>query len=206
MFCRERTSTQYKRYVSKCFPLPEMRYRKARGTNVNAPHIAGHNFVFGGKKMINGHFYFIKNSFYDSLSDCNLMTNKGNDFDCCGGRPCHYCFEYEDYFWMIPISSQVDKFKSIYQHKIEKRGFCDTIRFGYINGKERAFLIQNCFPVTKEYIDEEYKINKNTVSVTISEDLSKELNGLLRKVIRCYANGQIIPLTKIDKIMKFLNK
>ena len=38
--------------------------------------------------MVDGHFYFIKDSFYENLSDCNLMANKGNDVEG-GGRPCN---------------------------------------------------------------------------------------------------------------------
>ena len=155
--------------------------------------------------LINGHFYFIKDSFYESLPDCNLMVNKGNDIER-GGRPCHYCFKEMNYYWMVPISSQIEKFHEIYKKKVEKRGYCDGIRFGYVNGYERAFLIQNCFPITEDYIDEEYKINNNSVPVTISEKLSKELNGLIRKVIRLYNKGINIPLTNLEKIINFLNE
>lgn len=127
--------------------------------------------------MIDGHFYFVKDAFYQSLPNCNLMENKGNDVGEKCGRPCHYCFRYKDYYWMIPISSKVDKFHQIYNKKVAKRGFCDMIRFGYVNGHERAFLIQNCFPITDKYIDEEYKIEKETVAVTVSQELSNDLNG-----------------------------
>jgi len=153
--------------------------------------------------MINGHFYFIKNSFYENLTDCNLMTNKGNDVER-GGRLCHYCFKDIYYYWMIPISSQIKKFHEIYNKKIERRGYCDGIRFGYVNGNERAFLIQNCFPVTENYIDEEYKINNNSISVIVPKKFSNELNGLIRKVIRLYDKGINMPLTCLDKIFYFL--
>ena len=155
--------------------------------------------------LINGHFYFVKDAFYEALADCKLMANKGNDIER-GGRPCHYCFKEMNYYWMVPISSQIEKFHEIYNKKVEKRGYCDGIRFGYVNGNERAFLIQNCFPITEIYIDEEYKINNNSVSVTISEKFSKELNGLIRKVIRLYNKGINMPLTNLEKIINFLNE
>lgn len=194
-----------KRYVTKCFPLPEMRFIKARGTNI----VFGASLIWRGtcferNQMKNGHFYFIKDSFYDALPDCRLMTNKGYVTGEKGGRPCHYCFEYEGVYWMIPISSKIQKFQAIYDSKIKKRGYCDTIRFGYVNGQKRAFLIQNCFPVTQDYIDEEYTINQGTIPVTVSGDLSKELDALLRKVIRLYNSGKCIVLTDLDKITHFL--
>ena len=151
--------------------------------------------------MVNGHFYFIEDVFYNSLPNCGLMTNKGTN-----GRPCHYCFEYDNYYWMIPISSQIDKYRSIYNHKITKYGRCDGIRFGYVNGEERAFLIQNCFPVTEKYVKNEYRINNNTTPVTISKKLSKELNRLLRKIIRLYKNGKNIPFTNLDEIISYLSR
>ena len=192
-----------KRYASKCFPLPEMRYIKARGANdYMCLAYAGH--IVLEVIMEDGHFYFIKDEFYDNLPDCNLMTNKGYGVQGTGGRPCHYCLKYDDYYWMIPISSKVEKFRNIYNNKIAKRGYCDTICFGFVNGEERAFLVQNCFPVVEQYIDCEYRVNKNTVSVTVSTELSSELNGLVRKVIRLYESGIIIPLTKLDRIMDFL--
>lgn len=154
--------------------------------------------------MINGHFYFVKDIFYDSLPNCGLMANKGSEFENRGGRPCHYCIKYKEYYWMIPISSKVDKYEEIYNKKVEKRGYCDNIRFGYVNGNKRAFLVQNCFPISEKYIDEEYRINNSTVAVTVSEDLSHDLNGLIRKVIRLYEKGINIPLTQIDKILEFL--
>lgn len=157
--------------------------------------------------MISGHFYFVKDEFYDKLPNCNLMTDKGLDIENnIGGRPCHYCFQYEDYFWMIPISSKTEKFHKIYNDKIKKRGYCDTIRFGYVNGHESAFLIQNCFPITEVFIDEEYKVNKNTISITITKELSNELNGLIKKVIRLYKKGIIVPLTDLKTIINFLNQ
>lgn len=156
--------------------------------------------------MISGHFYFIKDEFYDNLPDCGLMANKGYTIGENGGRPCHYCFIYDEFYWMIPVSSKISKYHRIYEEKVEKRGYCDTIRFGFINGKERAFLIQNCFPVTEEYIDEEYTIDKGKVVVTVHDSLSNELNKLVKKVIRLNKKGIRIVMTDIDKIIDYLEK
>ena len=155
--------------------------------------------------MENRHFYFIKDEFYEALSGCNLLTNKSEDVDNPHGRPCHYCFYCDEYYWMIPISSQVKKYKSIYDKKMDKWGNCDTIRFEYVNGEKRAFLIQNAFPVTEKYIKEEYKVHHNTIPVVANKDLSNELNSLIKKVIRLYKNGINMPLTKLSNIFDFLD-
>jgi hypothetical protein len=57
---------------------------------------------------------------------------------------------------MIPISSQVSKYKNYYNAKMAKYKRCDTITFGKVLGKEKAFLIQNMCPVTSSYIKNEY--------------------------------------------------
>ena len=54
----------------------------------------------------------------------------------------------------------------------------DGLRFGYVNGKYRAFLIQNVCPVSKEYIDCQYMIENNTVPVKINDKLTAEINVL----------------------------
>jgi hypothetical protein len=59
---------------------------------------------------------------------------------------------YKDIFWLVPISSQLEKYKALYGDKIQKYGRCNTIRFGNMLGKELAFLIQNMCPVTEKYI------------------------------------------------------
>ena len=44
-------------------------------------------------------------------------------------RPCFYAFRDEStgLYWMIPFSSQVEKFRGYYNSKIERYGKCDTI-------------------------------------------------------------------------------
>ena len=76
--------------------------------------------------MKEGNFYYIKSEFFNALPDCGLMLNKSDDGK--HGRPCYYCFEYENLYWMIPISSKTDKYQKIYDYKVEKRGFYDGIR------------------------------------------------------------------------------
>ena len=179
----------YKRSGCKCLPR----------------HLNGEAFYFEETIVIERHFYFVKDEFYNALPNCCLMANKGGGAEK-GGRPCHYCFKYNDYYWLVPISSQVEKYKKIYNNKIAKRGICDTIRFGFVNGEERAFLIQNCFPITEDYIDKEYMIQNGTVSVSVSSELSEELDKLMHKVIKLYYKGRTLPLTKIAEIIEFLKR
>ena len=69
-----------------------------------------------------GKFYFIKDEFFDLFKGYKLMENKENG----NKRPCYFCFndlENEEIIWFVPISSKVEKYKSIYENKkkLEKK-------------------------------------------------------------------------------------
>jgi hypothetical protein len=108
-----------------------------------------------------GKFYFIKDEFFEIVNDRELMKNKENSIK----RPCYYCFkskENEKIIWFIPVSTKIEKYKKIYDKKIQKQKelrknpSVDTIVFGYVANTYSTFLIQNMFPVTEKYIECKY--------------------------------------------------
>ena len=107
---------------------------------------------------------------------------------------------------MVSISSKTEKYKRIYEEKKKRYKEYDGLRFGYVNGQYRAFLIQNVCPVSKEHIDCQYMIENNTVPVTINDKLAAEINGIVRKVIRLNKKGVRIVLTNINHILNELGK
>ena len=139
--------------------------------------------VLGGLKMqIDvGYFYFIKDSFFDIIDDSELMKNKENG----NKRPCYYCIKskkYDNIIWFIPVSTKIDKYKRIYDSKIQKQiklgknPSIDTIVFGDVANTYSAFLIQNMFPVTLDYIESQYM--KNKVPIKVSKQLETEINNV----------------------------
>ena len=162
--------------------------------------------LYIGDILNTGNFYFIKDQYYERFPQCGLMGNKDADERGAHGRPCFYCFEADGYFWMVPISSKTSKYEALYEEKKKRYKEYDGLRFGYVNGQYRAFLIQNVCPVTKEYIDCQYMIENNTVPVTVNKKLSAEINSLVRKVIRLNKKGIRIVLTNLDYILCELNK
>lgn len=157
-----------------------------------------------------GKLYFVKDEFYKRFKNCGLLENKeiidGKEHN----RPCCYLFKFAqdetDIYWLIPVSSKVSKYKSEYKKSIEKYGKCDNISFGYILGDKCAFLPQNLFPITKEYINNVY-IDKNTsLPITIPADLMAELNKKARKKIRYNQQGKTFGMTNIIKIYDELKK
>lgn len=149
-----------------------------------------------------GKLYFIRDDFYDKFKNCGLLENKEMINGVMHGRPCCYMFKYEDddLYWMIPVSSKIEKYERQYKHSVDKYGLCDNISFGYVLGKRRAFLPQNLFPVTEEYIENTY-IDMNTKRpITIPKDLMSELNKKARKKIRYNFQGKKFGMTDIVKI------
>lgn len=155
-----------------------------------------------------GDFYFIKDSFFDVINDTELMQNKENG----SKRPCYFCFkskENDKIIWFIPVSTKVDKYKKIYDKKIQtqkklgKKPSIDTIIFGYVSNTYSTFLIQNMFPVTEEYIENQYI--KNNVAITLSNKLQKEIIYKANKVLGLYNRGmKNIIFPDIDNILKKL--
>jgi hypothetical protein len=107
------------------------------------------------------------------------------------GRPCFYsfCDKTNGLYWLIPISSQTQKFRQIYNQKLLKYGDVDTIVFGYVMGDEKAFLIQNMFPITDKYIDCVYIDNKTQKPVIINTRLNNELQHKANKVLNLQRKG-----------------
>ena len=151
----------------------------------------------------NGKFYFIKDEFFETVNDRSILTNKVNG----NKRPCYYCFR--DYnndklIWFVPISSKIEKYKKIYEYKINKFKKVDTIVFGKINDKETAFLIQNMFPVTDKYIKEKYVQNNKDVLITYS--LRKEIETKANYILKLVECGKKVVFTDIIKIKEILLK
>ena len=160
--------------------------------------------------MDTGRFYFVKDWFYDRFKNCGLLENKEITSGKEHNRPCCYLFKFdksdENIYWMIPISSKVSKYESEYRKSIEKYGLCDNISFGYILGERCAFLPQNLFPITEEYINNVY-IDKNTsMPITVPRDLMAELNKKARKKIRYNQQGKKLGMSNIMKIYSELLK
>lgn len=144
-----------------------------------------------------GRSYHIKDSFFSLVSDPNLMSNKeGNHY-----RPHFFIFPDErtdGIYWAVPQSTRVEKYKSIVQRKIQKYGKCNTIIIGKFGGKENAFLIQNMFPVTKEFVDHEHLIDGK--SIRIHDKLFKDIVSGAKQVLSLHRKGKSLLFTDVDRI------
>lgn len=90
---------------------------------------------------------------------------------------------------MIPLSSRIDKYKQIMEKKEKAGKPCDILHIVKLDdSRESAFLIQDMFPITEEYIEREYTIAGNHLMLT-SEHTAKEIEQKARKVIGMLKRG-----------------
>ena len=156
-----------------------------------------------------GLFYFVDDRYLEALGDKTIMKNKKADKDGDHDRPVYCAIKLDeyDYYWVIPISSKVKKYRAIYNKKIERYGKCDTLDFGYVLGEERAFLIQNMYPALKEYFTNIYIDKTTNKPVTISNSIKNRLKSKANRVLSLYKRKGInLTFTDLDRILELLRR
>lgn len=146
-------------------------------------------------------FYIIKDSFFEDMSDPYLKGNKE------GNRPHYYCFEDMNtaIYWVIPLSSRIDKYKKIMEKKEKAGKPCNILHIVKLDDShESAFLIQDMFPVIDEYIEREYTIAGNHLMLT-SEHTARTIEQKARKVMGMLKRGVKFTPTQPD-VMAILEK
>lgn len=120
------------------------------------------------KVKING-VYIIKDEFFDLMDDPYLKRNQH------GTKSHYYCYKEENgIYWMIPLSSNVDKYEKVMKKRIEQGKYNDGLYIAkLVHGVKRAFLIQEIFPITKNFIESEYCWLNEHIMVTDERDMEE---------------------------------
>lgn len=149
-----------------------------------------------------GHFYYLSDQYFIDFPDKFLMRNKETVNGQAHDRPCFYAFEDNNtgLYWMIPFSSRISKFKGIYNKKTANNKVCDTIRFGYVLGYEKAFLIQNMCPITPKYILNKYVDKNSAQPVRVDGVFEAELIASAKKVLALQRKGKNLIFPDVLKI------
>ena len=146
-------------------------------------------------------FYIIKDQFFEDMSDPYLKGNKSER------RPHYYCFKdtKENIYWMIPLSSKIEKYRKIVSRKEAAGKPCDIIHIVKLDDhREIAFLIQDMFPIKEKYIERDYTIAGNHLMLT-SEHVVRTIESKARKVMGMLKRGIKFTPTQPD-IMAMLQK
>ena len=146
-------------------------------------------------------FYIIKDEFFVRFNEPFLKGNKEEN------RPHYYCFQdnTEGIYWVIPMSSRVEKYKKIIVKKKEQNKPCDILHICRLSsGIENVFLIQDMFPVTENYILRTYTIGENILTLTKDKDIKIVEKKALR-IKNMIENGKRFILYRVDA-MKIKNE
>ena len=102
-------------------------------------------------------------------------------------------------------TDRIDKYRRIMEKKVKAGKPCDILHIVKLDdSRESAFLIQDMFPITEEYIEREYTIAGNHLMLT-SEHTAREIEQKARKVIGMLKRGIKFTPTQPD-VMAILNK
>lgn len=143
--------------------------------------------------------YVLSERFFQDFPDPCLMQNKG-------GRPFYYCVQDKHgLFWMIPLSSKVEKYRSIVEREEAKhgKGGCVLCHVGPMFGAERAFCISNIFPVTSQYVEREF-IAKGVHYVVSNDKLVKDVRSKALRYLKLVELGKLKPMVDISGIQEKL--
>ena len=103
-----------------------------------------------------------------------------------------------DLYWMIPISSQVEKYKVIIEKKKQRYGKCNTIVIGRFAGKE------NAFPIIEKYLDHVHTIQGQPIMV--HKELNKILVKNLQDVLAMHNSGVKLFFTNVQEIWRIMEQ
>ena len=145
-------------------------------------------FVLGvGDFMQEGNLVFVNDDFFNLVNDLYLKINKGK-----GHSRLHYFAfkmrDYDDMYWVVPMTSRVRKFNKIVENKKAKNRPTDIFLKTTVRGKERYMLFGDMFPVHRRYISE-YHSHKQVVKINY-KDIPKahkeaeKVIGLLNRGIK----------------------
>ena len=147
-----------------------------------------------------GNLCFICDEFMDKYGiKYSIMENKGSE----NKRPAYFCFrdsKEKEILWVIPMSTQYEKYQKIYiriREKIKKEPN-NFVFFENIAGKRGVFLIQNMFPTLENYVIGIYKTNNGIIKVPKTEkaEVLKKAKEVLENEFPEYAS---IHLTMPDE-------
>lgn len=100
--------------------------------------------------------YIVNDQYYLDYPSHYYMQNKSES------RPHYYAIQDSDgIFWMIPLSSKVEKYRARIAdiESVHGCGSCILYCIAPIHGTERAILVGDMFPVTEKYILRPYTIS-----------------------------------------------
>lgn len=140
----------------------------------------------------------VSDRYFSDFPSIRHMSNKHEN------RPYYLAIQGADgIIWLIPLSSQVEKYGAKIKADEEKHG--DSI-FHYITrikGQDSAFLIGNAIPVTEDYIVKPFTVRGVPFVVEDKKDI-KKIQSKLNRYLALVRYGKLKPAVDILSIERIL--
>ena len=82
-----------------------------------------------------GYLYHIKDEFFEKINDGGLMINHEKGYT----RPSYLAIKDNNILWFIPLSTKIEKYKSIIENKVKKHGQCKSILIKKLPVRKKQF-------------------------------------------------------------------
>lgn len=185
------------------FPLTDGAGYKLFGVNIYPHHLW---WGFKIKEKYEYTVWFLlsyQRYFFEDVQDSALMANKEN-----GNYRPHYLAiqdsQNHKIYWMVPVSSKIEKYQKIYNHQISRYGKCTKIVLGKCGGWDAAFLVQNAFPTIADYFDHIHTSKGKPLS--LHNSTAKLIAHNLNYNLRLYKHGISLFYTNIDRIYNLMEE
>ncbi|MBR5534920.1 MAG: hypothetical protein IKU62_08760 [Ruminiclostridium sp.] len=107
--------------------------------------------------------------------------------------------------WLVPLSSQVEKYRAKIEADEEKHGECIYYYITKLKGRESAFLIGNIIPVREEYIKKAFTVQGSPFVIQDKKDI-KAINKKVNRYLTMVRYGKMQPAVDIMAIEEELKK
>ena len=139
-----------------------------------------------------GCLYFVNDTFFERVNDPYLKINYDNT-----SRPHYMAFldTATSLYWLVPCSSKIEKYENIVEQKQKNNKPTDSIKIIKIQDKKTVLLFQDMFPISANFIKEQYVRGGQTVCIAdpkVVADLektAKKIKNLLKRGV-CFTPMQ----------------
>lgn len=140
----------------------------------------------------------VSDKYFEDFPSIRHMSNKHE------GRPYYLAIRGENgIIWLVPLSSQVEKYRAKMKADEEKYGDSLFHYIARVKGKDSAFLIGNTIPVTDEYIKKPFTICGVPFVVQDKKD-TKKIQSKLSRYLTMVRRGKMKPAVDILAIERKL--
>jgi hypothetical protein len=142
--------------------------------------------------------YIIADEYFVDFPNVRHMSNKHES------RPYYLAVKNENgIIWVVPLSSQVDKYKAKISEDTKKHGESLFYYIARMKGRDSAFLVGNAIPVIERYIKKPFTVKGEPFVIQDKKDV-KKVKSKLSRYLTMVRNGKMKPVVDILSIERKL--